>query len=51
MKLGIAGLGKMGSAIARRLIAAGNELRVWNRTPGKAAQLLSAGASEATSPA
>ena len=51
MKLGIVGLGKMGNAIAQRLIEAGNEVRVWNRTPGKAAAILAAGATEAATPA
>jgi 3-hydroxyisobutyrate dehydrogenase len=36
MKLGIAGIGKMGAAIAARLIEAGHDVTVWNRTPEKA---------------
>jgi 3-hydroxyisobutyrate dehydrogenase len=36
MKLGIAGIGKMGAAIAARLIEAGHDVVVWNRTPEKA---------------
>src|SRR5260221_26349 len=32
MKIGIAGTGRMGTAIARRLIGSGHEVRVWNRT-------------------
>jgi 3-hydroxyisobutyrate dehydrogenase len=36
MRVGIAGLGKMGSVFAGRLIGAGHELAVWNRTPEKA---------------
>ena len=36
MRVGIAGLGKMGSVFADRIKAAGHELAVWNRTPGKA---------------
>jgi 3-hydroxyisobutyrate dehydrogenase len=36
MKVGIAGIGKMGAAIATRLIEVGHELTVWNRTPEKA---------------
>ena len=31
------GLGKMGLGMAGRLLAAGHELRVYNRTPSKAA--------------
>jgi 3-hydroxyisobutyrate dehydrogenase len=47
MKLAIVGLGKMGEPIARRLLAAGHELVVYNRTPGRADQLVELGASEA----
>jgi 3-hydroxyisobutyrate dehydrogenase-like beta-hydroxyacid dehydrogenase len=32
MKLALLGLGRMGSAIAERLVEAGHELSVWNRT-------------------
>lgn len=39
MKIGIAGLGRMGQAIALRLHETGHDLVVWNRTPGKAAEL------------
>lgn len=35
MKIAFLGLGKMGTPMARRLIAAGNELTVWNRTSGR----------------
>ena len=35
MRIGIAGLGRMGAAIGLRLIESGHELVVWNRTPGK----------------
>ena len=35
MKLGIAGIGKMGAAITARLIEAGHDVTVWNRTPEK----------------
>jgi 3-hydroxyisobutyrate dehydrogenase/2-hydroxy-3-oxopropionate reductase len=45
------GLGQMGSAMARRLLHAGHDLMVWNRTPAKAAPLVEAGAKEASSPA
>jgi 3-hydroxyisobutyrate dehydrogenase-like beta-hydroxyacid dehydrogenase len=37
--------------MAARLLGAGHELRAWNRTPGKAASLVDAGATEAGSPA
>jgi len=36
MKIGIAGIGKMGAAIASRLSSVGHEMMVWNRTPDKA---------------
>src|ERR1700745_1677077 len=36
MKLGVAGIGKMGAAIAARLIEVGQDVTVWNRTPQKA---------------
>jgi 3-hydroxyisobutyrate dehydrogenase len=35
MKLGIAGIGKMGAAITARLMEAGHDVTVWNRTPEK----------------
>jgi 3-hydroxyisobutyrate dehydrogenase-like beta-hydroxyacid dehydrogenase len=41
--LGFVGLGSMGSRIAARLLAAGNEMHGWNRTPGKAPELEAAG--------
>jgi 3-hydroxyisobutyrate dehydrogenase len=48
MKLGIAGVGKMGAAIAARLIEVGHDVTVWNRTPEKAKAV--AGAKIAGSP-
>ncbi len=42
-KLGFVGLGVMGGGVARRLLAAGHELRGWNRTPEKAAPLVAEG--------
>ena len=44
MKIGIAGMGRMGSAIAARLAGLGHSIMVWNRTPDKARALESAGA-------
>ena len=38
-KVAVVGLGGMGSRIARRLIDAGHELTVWNRTREKAEPL------------
>jgi 3-hydroxyisobutyrate dehydrogenase-like beta-hydroxyacid dehydrogenase len=51
MKLAVVGLGKMGEPIARRLLAAGHELVVYNRTPGRADRLVELGAAEVGSPA
>lgn len=45
------GLGAMGSRMARHVLTAGHDLVVWNRTVGKAADLVAAGAREAGSPA
>lgn len=50
MKVGIAGIGKMGSAIGLRLLSLGYELTVWNRTAERARPLLDAGAQWAQSP-
>lgn len=36
MRIGVAGIGKMGAAIAARLIEVGHDVAVWNRTPEKA---------------
>jgi 3-hydroxyisobutyrate dehydrogenase len=36
MKIGIAGTGKMGAALAARLAAVGHDITVWNRTAEKA---------------
>ena len=51
MRIGFLGLGQMGSAMARRLIAAGHELTVWNRTEGRADPLIHEGAVLAGTPA
>jgi len=51
MKIGIAGTGKMGAAIAVRLVGLGHEITVWNRTPGKTRDLAASGAKIAASPA
>jgi 3-hydroxyisobutyrate dehydrogenase-like beta-hydroxyacid dehydrogenase len=44
MKIAFLGLGKMGTPMAARLLAAGHELVVWNRTPERAAPLVATGA-------
>jgi 3-hydroxyisobutyrate dehydrogenase-like beta-hydroxyacid dehydrogenase len=51
MKIGFLGTGKMGVPMALRLIAAGHELSVWNRTEGKTEPLLREGAIAAATPA
>jgi 3-hydroxyisobutyrate dehydrogenase-like beta-hydroxyacid dehydrogenase len=51
MRIGFLGLGSMGLPMAHRLIAAGHELAVWNRTEGRAEPLLRAGAIAAGTPA
>jgi 3-hydroxyisobutyrate dehydrogenase-like beta-hydroxyacid dehydrogenase len=49
-EVGYVGLGVMGSSIVRRLLAAGHDVTVWNRTREKAEPLLAAGARWADSP-
>jgi len=49
MRIGVAGIGKMGAAIAARLIELGHEVAVWNRTPEKAKA--AAGANATATPA
>jgi 3-hydroxyisobutyrate dehydrogenase-like beta-hydroxyacid dehydrogenase len=44
MKVGLIGLGRMGRAIAARFLGAGNDLVVYNRSPGRAEDLAAAGA-------
>jgi 3-hydroxyisobutyrate dehydrogenase len=51
MRIAFLGLGRMGVAMSRHVLSAGHELVVWNRTPGKAADLVDAGATEAKTPA
>ena len=51
MRIGFLGLGKMGAAMAQRLIAAGHELAVWNRTEGRTEPLAREGAIVAGTPA
>jgi len=50
MHIGIAGTGKMGSAIGSRLLSLGHPLTLWNRTEERAQPLLNAGAKWAESP-
>ena len=51
MRIGFLGLGKMGAPMAQRLIAAGHELAVWNRTEGRTDPLAREGAIVAGTPA
>ncbi|WP_284944422.1 NAD(P)-dependent oxidoreductase [Acidisoma cladoniae] len=51
MKIGFLGLGAMGHAMARRLLDAGHDLTVFNRTASKADDLVALGAHRATTPA
>ncbi len=44
MKVGFIGLGRMGQVMARRLVDAGHEVMVYNRTAAKVADLAAAGA-------
>ena len=50
MKVGFIGLGAMGSAMARRLIEVGHELKVYNRTKSRAEALGELGAKAANTP-
>ena len=50
MNIGIAGTGRMGNAIASRLIGLGHTLTVWNRTPEKTKAAVAAGAAAAATP-
>jgi 3-hydroxyisobutyrate dehydrogenase len=49
-KLGYLGLGLMGIPMTRRLLNASHHVTVWNRSPGKAAGLIEAGARPAATP-
>ncbi|MFU8870865.1 NAD(P)-dependent oxidoreductase [Micromonospora sp. SL4-19] len=49
--IALLGTGTMGAAVGRRLLAAGQRLTVWNRTPGRTGSLVAAGARAAATPA
>jgi len=51
MKLGVAGIGRMGAAITERLLQQGHQVMIWNRTPAKAAALVRHGATVTGTPA
>jgi 3-hydroxyisobutyrate dehydrogenase-like beta-hydroxyacid dehydrogenase len=44
MKVAVIGLGRMGRALAERLLEEGHQVSVWNRTPGRAGALQEQGA-------
>jgi 3-hydroxyisobutyrate dehydrogenase/2-hydroxy-3-oxopropionate reductase len=50
-RIAVIGAGGMGGLVARRLLDAGHDVTVWNRTAAKAAPLAEAGATVAESPA
>ena len=50
MRIAVLGLGRMGIAVATRLQEGGHELTVWNRSSGRAKDLVASGATEVDSP-
>jgi 3-hydroxyisobutyrate dehydrogenase-like beta-hydroxyacid dehydrogenase len=46
MRISVLGMGRMGSALATRLVSGGHDVKVWNRSPGKAGDAVRAGAVE-----
>lgn len=50
-RVGFIGMGIMGRGMARNIVQAGFELRVWNRTASRAEEVVQAGAIAAASPA
>lgn len=51
MKIAFCGLGLMGAPMARKLLAVGHDVTVWNRSPAKMAALADLGAQIAATPA
>ena len=51
MRVGVAGLGVMGAAVAARLMEVGHDVTVWNRSPEKTRLLAEAGAKVAVTQA
>lgn len=51
MRVGFIGLGDMGHGIVPRLLAAGHQVKGWNRTAGKGQPLIDLGMEQAASPA
>jgi len=50
MQIGVCGTGRMGSAIAQRLMSVGHEVSVWNRDQAKTGPLVDAGAKLSSTP-
>ncbi|MCO7641090.1 NAD(P)-dependent oxidoreductase [Pseudomonas sp. S 311-6] len=50
VKVGFCGIGRMGEPMAQRLLAAGHEVHVWNRSADKLDALLAAGAMACDTP-
>lgn len=51
MDIGFIGLGEMGAVMVENILKAGHQVRVWNRSPERAAVLAAAGAQVVDSPA
>jgi 3-hydroxyisobutyrate dehydrogenase len=51
MRIGVAGIGKMGACIVQRLIEVGHQVTVWNRSADKLKPVVGAGAAVAAAPA
>ena len=49
MRISVLGMGRMGRALAGRLLDGGHDVTIWNRTPGRAPELVGRGATEAGS--
>ena len=49
MDVAVLGMGRMGRALAGRLLEGGHQVTVWNRSKGRAGEVVAAGASEADS--
>src|SRR3982751_3413112 len=49
MKVAFLGLGRMGAPMAAHVVRAGHDVTVWNRSPGRAGDLVELGATEARS--
>jgi len=51
VRVAVLGMGKMGHAVAARLLEGGHDVVIWNRSPGRADDLVAKGAEEAPSAA